>query len=299
MARPRLPLRAISVFEAVVRLGSLKAAAEEMHLTPSAVSHQVRALEQELGLKLFLRESRGVRLAPAAIEYADRLHGLLDRVRAATDEVAARGDGQAGTGTVRIMTPPSLATHWLMPRLPLFIGAHPGIDIQGFAVRTADGNADDYDITIGYGDLARRGGRVRPLLQETYAPCCAPSLLCGPAPIDARALLAMPLIRSRDNLLSRDAWFAPRGIALEPWAVQQVQIDPSYVAIAAAVKGVGVVLESSLLTGELVQAGRLVSPMLEQDGPTISYWLLPLGYGARSATRTAYAWLLSQSNCAS
>ena len=297
MARSRLPLRAISVFETVARLGSFKAAAEELHLTPSAVSHQIRALEEELGVALFLRESRGVKLAPAGTEYAERLHGLLDGVRTATDQVAARGRQQAKTGIVRIMTPPSLATHWLMPRLPAFLDAHPGIDIRVIAIRTADGNADDFDITIAYGNPARSNGLARPLLEETYRPYCAPSLLAGAASIGARELLAKPLIRSRYNDISWNDWFAQRGIGFEPWAVNHLQIDPSYVAIEAAVKGVGVVLESSILTHEHVQNGRLVAPVTEQERPAVSYWLLPLRADARRPTHMAYDWLLNQSNC--
>jgi LysR family glycine cleavage system transcriptional activator len=297
MTRSRLPLRAISVFAAVARLGSFKAAANELHLTPSAVSHQVRALEEELGIELFLRESRGVKLAPAATEYADRVRSLLERLRTATDEIAATGRHQTTTGTVRIMTPPSLATHWLMPRLPGFIDAHPGIDIRVFAVRTADG-ADDFDITIGYGDPGRHRGHSRPLLEETTRPYCAPSRLSGGIAIEARHLLTQPLIRSHDNYLSWEAWFARRGIAFDAWAINHIQIDPSYVAIEAAVKGVGVILESSLLTHEHVQAGRLVAPVEEQDRPSVSYWLLPLRPDARRPTRIAYNWLLSETNCA-
>jgi LysR family glycine cleavage system transcriptional activator len=297
MARSRLPLRAISVFETVARLGSFKAAAAELHLTPSAVSHQIRALEDELGIDLFLRESRGVRLAPAATEYADRLHGLLDRVRTATDEIAARGRQQAMTGTVCIMTPPSLATHWLMPRLPVFLAAHPGIDIRVIAIRTADGKTEDFDIAIAYGDPARSKGPARPLLEETYRPYCAPSRLGGAGSISARDLLAQPLIRSRDNDISWGDWFASRGIAFEPWAVNHLQIDPSYVAIEAAVKGLGVVLESSILTDEHVQNGRLIAPVTEPGRPTVSYWLLPLHSNARRSAHIAYDWLLGQSNC--
>ena len=296
MARSRLPLRAISVFETVARLGSFRAAADELHLTPSAVSHQIRALEEELGVGLFLRESRGVKLAPAGTEYAERLHFLLDGVRAATDEVAARGRQQAETGIVRIMTPPSLATHWLMPRLPAFLDAHPGIDIRVIAIRTADGNPDDFDITIAYGN-PRSKGLARPLLEETYRPYCAPSLLAGAASIGARELLAKPLIRSRTNDVSWSDWFAQRGIGFEPWAVNHLQIDPSYVAIEAAVKGMGVVLESGILTHEHVQNGRLVAPVTEQERPAVSYWLLPLRSDARRPTHIAYEWLIDQSNC--
>lgn len=297
MARSRLPLRAISVFESVARLGSFKAAADELHLTPSAVSHQIRALEEELGLDLFMRESRGVRLAPAATAYANRLHGLLDHVRVATDEVAARGRHQATTGIVRIMTPPSLATHWLMPRLPALLKANPGIDIRVIAIRTGDGNVDDFDITIAYGDPAHSKGRARPLLEETYRPYCAPSRLTGAASLEARELLAQPLIRSRDNDVSWEDWFAHHGIALEPWAVNHLQIDPSYVAIEAAVNGIGLILESSILTQEHVLSGRLVAPVKEHGRPSISYWLLPLSANARRPAHTAYDWLLAQSNC--
>jgi LysR family glycine cleavage system transcriptional activator len=297
MARSRLPLRAISVFETVARLGSFKAAAEALHLTPSAVSHQIRALEEELGVDLFHRESRGVKLAPAGTDYAERLSGLLDGVRTATDEVAARGRQRAETGIVRIMTPPSLATHWLMPRLPAFLDAHPGIDIHVIAIRMADGNPDDVDITIAYGNPARGKGPARPLLEETYRPYCAPSLLAGASPIGARELLAMPLIRSRDNDISWNDWFAQRGIGFEPGAVDHLQIDPSYVAIEAAVKGVGVVLESSILTQEHVQNRRLVAPVTEQERPAVAYWLLPLRSDARPPMHIAYDWLLDQSNC--
>src|SRR5882672_5755660 len=129
MTMSRLPLRGIAVFEAVSRLGSFKAAARELSLTPSAVSHQIRSLEQELGVDLFTRDGRGVRLSAAAADYAGQVHELLVGMRTATSEIAARGRRRAATGTVRIMTPPSLATHWLMPRLPAFIEAHPGIDI--------------------------------------------------------------------------------------------------------------------------------------------------------------------------
>ena len=297
MARSRLPLRAISVFDAVTRLGSFKAVADELHLTPSAVSHQIRALEEELGVDLFLRESRGVKLTLAGRQYAERLHGLFDGVRIATDEVAARGRQEAETGIVRIMTPPSLATHWLMPRLPAFIAAHPGIDIRVIAIRAADGNAKDFDITIGYGDPARNKALAQPLLEETYRPYCAPSLLAGAASIRVHELLTKPLIHSCYNDISWNDWFALRRMTFESWAVNHLQIDPSYVAIEAAVKGVGVILESSILTHEHVQNGRLVAPVTEQEHPAVSYWLLPLRSDARRPTHIAYDWLLGQSNC--
>jgi LysR family glycine cleavage system transcriptional activator len=298
MRQQRLPLRGIAVFEAVARLGSLKAAAAELSLSPSAVSHQIRALEEELGIELFKRVSRGVRLSPDAARYADALHGLFDRLRSATASVAGPGWNRSSTRLVRLMTPPSLATHWLMPRLPDFIAAHPGIDLRVFAVRTADGNVEDFDITIGYGDATRWQGRALPLLEETTQPYCAPSRLRGAKGFTPRQLLVQPLIQSRENAISWESWFGQCGLVFDAGQKRPLQLDPSYVAIEAAVKGVGVILESSLLTREHVEAGRLVAPVLQTRPPSTSYWLLPLPKGARRPVVDAHRWLAEQSNVA-
>ena len=299
MARTRLPLRGIAVFEAVARLGSLKAAAGELNLSPSAVSHQIRTLEEELGVELFRRVSRGVKLSPDATRYAETLHELFERMHRATAEVAGPGHSRGSAGVVRIMTPPSLATHWLTPRLPALIEAHPGVDLRVFAVRSADGNVDDFDITIGYGDARRWGGRARPLLQETIQPYCAPSRIGRARRLTPKQVLSQPLIRSGENALSWESWFGQRGLSFDDAALPPIQLDPSYVAIEAAVKGVGVILESSLLTQEHVAAGRLVAPVRAKRTPSTSYWLLPLKKGARQPTIEAYGWLIDQANLAS
>jgi LysR family glycine cleavage system transcriptional activator len=296
MTRLRLPLRGIAVFAAVARLGSFKAAANELNLSPSAVSHQIRALEEELGVELFRRVSRGVRISPDAARYAEILHGLFERMHRATADIAAPGWNQTSTGIVRIMTPPSLATHWLMPRLPALIDAHPGVDLRVFAVRTADGNAEDFDITIGYGDATRWRGRARPLLEETIQPYCAPGRLAGETSLTAAQLLSQPLIQSQENAVSWETWFSQRGISFDRSEIHPIQLDPSYVAIEAAVKGVGVILESSLLTQEHVGAGRLLAPVPETRPPSTSYWLLPLHKGARQPAIKAYKWLVGQAN---
>ena len=299
MTRSTLPLRGIAVFAAVARLGSFKAAAGELGLSPSAVSHQIRALEEELGVELFKRISRGVKLSPGAARYAGILHGLFERMHRATADIAAPGWNKDSTGVVRIMTPPSLATHWLMPRLPALIEAHPGVDLRVFAVRSADGNVEDFDITIGYGDAARWGGRAKPLLEEAIQPYCAPGRLGGTRTLTPKQLLSQPLIQSQENAVSWETWFSQRGIAFDSAAIHPIQLDPSYVAIEAAVKGIGVILESSLLTQEHVGAGRLVAPVRETKQPSTSYWLLPLRKGARQPTIEAYGWLIDQANLSS
>ena len=237
-----------------------------------------------------------MKLSPDAAKYAETLHGLFERMQRATVRIAAPGWNESSAGVVRIMTPPSLATHWLTPRLPALIEAYPGVDLRVFAMRTADGNVEDFDITIAYGDAARWGGRARPLLEETIQPYCAPGRLGRAKALTPRQLLSQPLIRSQENAVSWEAWFGQRGIAFDRSAIQ---LDPSYVAIEAAVKGIGVILESSLLTREHVAGGRLVAPVRETNSPSTSYWLLPLHKGARRPTIEAYGWLIDQANLSS
>ena len=165
------------------------------------------------------------------------------------------------------------------------------------AIRTDEGSADDFDIIIADGDPGHGRDLARPLLKETFRPYCAPSLLAGAGSIDANALLSKPLIRSSTNDISWSDWFARRGVEVGPRALHHIQIDPSYVAIEAAVKGVGVVLESGILMQEHVQEGRLVAPVPEQGLPAVSYWLLPVRPNAQRAVWTTYKWLLEQGNC--
>ncbi len=297
MTRSRLPLRGIGVFEAVARLGSFKAAAAELHLTPSAVSHQLRALQAELGVELFTRSKNGTALSAVTVDYASLIIELLERLRSGTDELVARGRANSGAALVRIRTPPSLATHWLMPRLPAFLDANLGIDVRVFAARTADGNANDFDVVIGYGDASRCCGRALPLLKEVIQPYCAPSRLGGDSSLDAADLLLHPLIRSQENALSWKQWFAQRHVHFNAAIMKLLQIDPSYVAIEAAVKGMGIVLESSILTRDHVEAGRLVASVQDGGRPSVSYWLSPARPGTSQATALAHKWLISQGNC--
>jgi LysR family glycine cleavage system transcriptional activator len=104
------------------------------------------------------------------------------------------------------------------------------------------------------------------------------------------------LIQSQENAVSWETWFSQRGISFDRSEIHPIQLDPSYVAIEAAVKGVGVILESSLLTQEHVGAGRLVAPVPETRPPSTSYWLLPLHKGARQPAIKAYKWLVGQAN---
>ena len=292
MTRSTLPLRGIAVFEAVARLGSFKAAAAELNLSRSAISHQIRALEAELGVGLFKRLGRGVRLSADAARYARTLNEAFEQIRRATATIAVSDRSDGASRVVRLMVPPSLVTQWLMPKLPAFIAAHPDIEPHVVAATSVEGDAEAFDITVRYGDASRWEGQARPLLQEVVKPYCAPALLARQASLSARQLLSRPLIQSQDYAWQR--WFNQRHVAFDASKIHPLKIDPSYVAIEAAVRGVGVILESSVLAHDHVEAGRLVAPVAESRTPETAYWLLPLHRGARRHTVKAYQWLIDQ-----
>jgi LysR family glycine cleavage system transcriptional activator len=284
----RIPLRNMTAFEAAARLGSFQAAARELNLTPSAVSHQIRRLEVECGVALFLRTGRGVTVSPDGAAYAQAVTQGFQLLRDATDRLA----GAAQRQVVRIDTPPSLARSWLLPRLPAFLMAHPGIEVRvNGEARARDGEAD---LRIAFGKAAIWDGRARPLLRETIQPLCAPGLLAQNGDATPRDLLAQRLIATIDNAVTWDEWFRHAGIAQAGPIPRPVQFDPSHLAIDAAVQGMGVVLESDLITEIERQAGRLVAPLPGSGISLVSYWLLPLDPAPLTpAASAAYHWLKS------
>ncbi|MGK9165148.1 LysR family transcriptional regulator [Inquilinus limosus] len=296
MKRSNLPLRALAAFEAAARLESFRAAAEELALTPSAVSHQVRSLEARLGLRLFNRVGRGVVLSSDGAELFGRIRDSFDALAEAVETAARRGRRARRAEVVLLRTPPSLAGRWLLPRLPAFLAEHPEIDIRIHAdlrLATESGSrseADGVDLVIGYGDHAP--ATAISLLAETVQPLCAPALAAHGDLHSPRDLLARPLIVTRDNHLSWEGWFRRQGIALDD-GFARVQLDPSHVAIEAAVKGLGVVLESDVLAEDELRSGRLVAPFPGLGVSWNAYWLtVARGTAGRESVETVRAWLM-------
>lgn len=288
MAGSSLPLRALVAFEAAARLGSFRAAADELGLTPSAVSHQVRALEAGLGVRLFERVGRGAVLSADGREFFSGIRDGFQQLRHATDRMARRGGG-GRTEVVRVQTPPSFAGRWLLPRLPALLAAHPGVDIRVNAERDQRPGAAGVDLMIVYGDARTCARTAEPLLEEALQPLCAPALASGiRTPAD---LLALPLIGTRGNVLSWRDWFRHHGV--DPGrAGPAMELDPSDVAIDAAADGLGVVLESDVLTEDERRDGRLVAPLPDFALRIAAYWLLPAG-GDSPAVDRVRLWLLA------
>jgi LysR family glycine cleavage system transcriptional activator len=294
MPEPKLPLRGLTVFDAAARLCSFREAAAELNLTASAVSHQIALLEKSLGVELFERGSRGVTLTLDGASYARSIRPLLVQLQQATQDIARRGGRRRAREIVRIRTPPSLASRWVVPRLPKFLERHPTIDVQVNAPFVSH-QGEEADVIVTYGSTARWQSTATPFLSETTQPLCAPALLASGRVRTPDDLLGQTLITTKLNALSWEDWFQKQGVRLDRLLLRPIQFDPSHLAIDAAVSGLGFILESDILTRTELAAGKLAAPFPGSAISTPSYWLLPLKQSsARSAVVTAYDWLVAE-----
>lgn len=300
MSERVLPLRGISVFEAAARAASFQAAADELNLTPSAVSHQIRLLEAILGVRLFDRVGRGVTLTPEGAEYARSVRQSIRRLRAATSDVKTRGKKGGVLDVVRIEAPPSFAHCWLLPRLTDLMAQLPGIDIrvnaqgshlQGDRLPWAPLTDAPADVQIVYGDDDLWADRASHLFSEFFQPLCAPELLKDRTLDSPHDLLREILVSTSQNSISWEEWLDLQSIDLYATRVDTIQLDPSHLAIEAAAKGLGFILESSILVQHEVSVGKLVSPFPSLSRPGLSYWILtPSANRARPTIDAVVAW---------
>ena len=248
-----VPLSFLRAFEAAGRTGSFRAAALMLNLTPSAVSHAIRKLEQVLGIPLFERDTRHVHLTHEGEVLMRHVSRAFDELRRGMDVVSTRGPK-----LLRLHCAPSFAAQWLTPRLGDFLKKHPSLE-----VRLAAGTdytrftSDEFDADIIYGPPRVDGLIVVPLGEETIAPICAPELAAAiERPSD---LLHHVLIQSDSKQIQWADWFAANGLAPPP--PNGSRFDRSFLAIAAAAEGLGVALESTRLAERELASGRLLMPL--------------------------------------
>lgn len=270
----RIPLKAIQAFEAAARLSSFSLAAEELFLTPSAISHQVKYLEDLVGVRLFHRVHRAVVLTDSGRQYAEEISAAFISIEKATREV-----GRAEKSDIlTVHSTPSIAAQWLMPRLARFSALYPDIDVRvNASVDTVDLTTGRVDIDIRYSmrKLQPAGTMVLPFPPETIVPLCAPSLVDGPHPIRTpEDLCHHTLIHSEVCLFGWRDWMREhRKVKLD--ITRGPRFDRSFMAISAALDGLGVCLESLLLVQRELESGRLVAP-LGLDGPKVQGYTLNL-----------------------
>ena len=285
-----LPLTALRAFDAAARLGSFRAAAEMLSLTPSAVSHQIRALERRVGVALFVRGTRRVALSEAGERLARATAAAFDGLAQALLAFDVRE-----RAPLRIHSAPSFAATWLAPRLAAFIAANPDLDVVlSASPEPADLARGEAACDIVY--LPRHPpppGLAAVLLgEERIAPLCSPAVartLRAPADL-ARAVL----IHSSYNTIGWSDWLARNG--LDP-AIGRAgpRFDRSFLAIAAAVDGVGVALDSTRLAKRELAEGRLVHPFCwRTDDPRLVNHALVFRPTPDEPVQRFRAWLLRE-----
>lgn len=256
--RKRISIKALQAFEAAARLGSFALAAEDLAVTPSAISHQIKLLEEQLGVRLFERVHRSVVLTEPGRLYAAEVTGAFARIEAATQNVANAGAGAVLT----VHCSPSLATQWLMRRLARYNELHPELDIRLHAsVAPADLTQGVVDVDIRYDPPPPAAGLVMtPFPDDTVVPMCAPALAQGLRPIQGPEDLGRhTLIHSEVTMLGWPDW-AKRHRKARLDMDRGPRFDRSFMAISAAADGLGICLDTLTLAEQELKTGKLVVP---------------------------------------
>jgi LysR family glycine cleavage system transcriptional activator len=263
-------MRGLTAFEAVMRTGTFAAAADELNLTPSAVSYRIKALEEFLGVPLFTRAQRQARPTDAGQEYYKRIGRAFEEIERATRDLmsVSRHD------ILFVHSAPTFATQWLMPRLSSFFIANPDLDVRVTATpQPADPERDDIDIDIRYGRRHGPGMVASPLCRETVLPLASPDLV-REQDLTAPADLVRPtLIHSTQCLVQWRDWIARYAPKAGLEATRGPKFDRSFLSIGTARDGLGVCLESSLLAYPELAGGTLVPAVGDQGIEIVGHFL--------------------------
>jgi LysR family transcriptional regulator, glycine cleavage system transcriptional activator len=262
------PLSALRPFEAAARLESFSRAADELHLTPGAVSHQLRALEEYLGVDLFHRHGKRVSLTQAGRSFAESVRQALAGIARAADALHSRRT--ANQLTVSVL--PSFASRWLMPRLIRFIEKHPEIDVNVFATNAlANFASGEVDIGIRFGVGPWPPLACEKFLDDEYFPVASPKLNRGKLPKAPRDMLAYRIIREdRDYWME---WFAAAGVAIEG-RIEGPSFNDATYSLAAAARGEGIAMTRRSLVGADLENGTLKRLFDVAVKSRESYWLV-------------------------
>ena len=293
------PLSALRAFEAAARLQSFTRAAEELNVTPAAISHQIHALEGDLGVKLFHRLNRAVELTPSARVLLPGLSEAFAGIQASVRRLRAHND----TGTLTVTVSPSFAAKWLVLRLHRFQERYPAIDVRISASdEVVDLSRGDFDLAIRYGTGRYSALHVELLARNEVFPACSPQLLeDGPplrTPEDLRhhALIHDQAV-DRDPLVPTWAmWLKAAGVADVP-ANSGISFSGTHLALDAAIAGHGVVLAYSTIAAADLTAGRLVRLFSLSLPDLFAYYIVTVpGALERAKVKAFRDWLREESD---
>ena len=268
--RPRLPpLNALKAFEAAARHESFTRAAEELCVTQGAVSHQVKALEADLAIKLFNRERQRLIITEAGRDYLAVVRDALDRIAVGTERLLHR----QSAGVLTVSTSPDFAAKWLVHRLGHFAEAHAGIDLRVSAtMHHVDFAREDVDMAVRHGDGNWPGLDAVQLSAEQLFAICSPKLMSGRRLARPADILKFPLIHL-DSRADWTKWLRVAGISDDNVRHGPV-LNRASMVIDAAINGQGIALARTTLAAWDLINGRLVRPFAEALRLSKTYWIV-------------------------
>lgn len=279
------PLNALRTFEAAARHRSFTLAAEELCVTPGAVSRQIRALEEHFGQPLFLRANRAVTLTDAGQRYFAAITAPLAQL--------ARAGAVLGERRVVVDCVPTLAMHWLLQRLPHFRAAHPGIEVD---LRTATGPVDfrqPCDLAIRRDPTHFAGLAAEELMTEISLPVCSAEFVRRHAVASLDDLRRVPVLHIRARADLWPSWCRAKGLDLAALGPRQ-EVDHTFVAMQAAEDGLGIAVVPLIFARRLLEAGRLTCPLADAEVVTGSYSLLRPAALPKAEAETFARWLAGE-----
>ncbi len=291
MPRRLPPLNALKAFEAAARHESFTRAAEELCVTQGAVSHQVKALEAELGFKLFNREPRRLVITEMGRDYLVVVRDAFDRIAAGTDRLLQR----QSAGVLTVSTSPNFASKWLVHRLGRFAEIHPTIDLRVSAtLHHVDFAREDVDVAVRHGDGTAPGLDITRLCAEELFPVCSPRFLRGRHALRRPADLAHHALLHLDHRQDWSKWLDAAGIEDADLSRGPV-LNQASMVIDAAVDGQGVALARTGLAARDLISGRLVRPFALALPVSYAYWIVcPKATAKLPKIATFREWLLAE-----
>lgn len=279
----QLSLNALNTFDAVGRRLNMREAAGELAVTPSAVSHQIRALEAGLGVALFDRGRRRLALTAAG----ERLHGAVREAMEGLASAALQLGDRDFAGTLRVAAPPSFTAQWLAPRLPGFLSAYPDLSLRLHTVVSGDARElDETEVAVVFDGQRFPGRRVEPLVHLEMFPVCAPELVAGRTDLSPGDLAGATLIHEDDgDLWAR--WFAATGAA-QNRSVRAVQMPSAHDALTLAAAGGGFAINDDFMGARMYRTGRLVRPFGTRTFRHGTYSLVVPPHARMSAPAAAF-----------
>ena len=289
----RLPsLNGLRAFEAAARHMSFTQAAAELNVTQTAISHLIRRLEQEIGVKLFVRQNRGLALTPEGRDYLPGVRTAFQDLRLATDRLLRKDDGRVLT----ISTMASLAAKWLLPRITSFQEQHKEIDVRiTTSLDLIDFRRDEIDAAIRYGRGQWRGLHADWLMADELFPVCSPTLLEGNNPLRKPEDLANQTLLHTSGGFSDDwrQWLTAAGLP-PGLSTHGVTFDVSLVTVQAAIDGLGVAIGRTSYVEADIQKGRLVVPFrISLPADAGFYLVYPAERASAPKLRAFREWLIA------